>query len=226
MPKPWELDWTGVKTEPAPPPKPTGQDLADLSAASAKAQAERDAARTYRSARQAVHDMGTGPWTAKWLDAITPDEDGGMLDTIGAVLGSPFRALVSDKTLAARDQLRTVNAQVALAGSQQMKGSSSDKDTALMRLAGIGPYKTVAENERILRQAAYESRLEDMRASAKANWIAAHGSLANAAQDGSTFQQRLQAMESGFRAPTSPPLRPAPPPVRKPASGWSITRIR
>lgn len=125
--------------------KTTAQDMQVIRDASARAETERDARRTYAATRRAVAQMDTGPMKASFLDSITPEEDGTpILDTIGAVLGAPARLFVSDKTWAARDHLKTVSAKVALAGSQQMKGSSSDKDTALMRMAGVSPYKSAS----------------------------------------------------------------------------------
>ena len=140
---------------PAQPGKTSPQDRTALNAASAKAASERDAQRTYDAASRAVDDMGTGPGKAKWLDAIMPDESTNsgwsavpdmLSDGLGVILGTPFRALTNQKTLDARDHLKTVSANVALAGSQQMKGSSSDKDTALMRMSGLSTYKGIKEN--------------------------------------------------------------------------------
>lgn len=195
----WVNDTTYQPTAGAQGPAETSaQDRTALLAASARAAAERDALRTYSQAGKAVTDMGTGPTRARWLDAITPDEDGGIMDTVGAVLGTPFRALENGRTFAARDQLRTVNANVALAGSQLMKGSSSDKDTALMRLSGIGPYKSVEENQRIIRDATYRSGLEQARSLVTSDWIGKYGSLSRPSPNGMTFEQALQVAERSY----------------------------
>jgi hypothetical protein len=203
--------------------KPTADDLKELREAGGRAEAERDAAREYVGAARSVKTMGTGPWKAWALDAITPDQDGGIMDAVGATLGAPLRALVSDKTLQARDHLNTINAKVALTGSQQMKGSSSDKDTALMRLGGIGPYKTEAENNRIIKQALYDSGLAQTRSKFKSYWIGKFGSISNPSPNGMTFEQGLAGAEKAFQrnlaAKKGPP---APPPsVRKAAGSGS-----
>jgi hypothetical protein len=99
----------------------SAEDMKALTAARDKASAERDALRTYAAAERAVDDFGptgTGPVTATFLDAIIPEEDGGIWDKAGAIIGTPFRALTSQMTMDARDHLKTVNANVALAGSQ------------------------------------------------------------------------------------------------------------
>lgn len=184
-------------------PRPSAQDQQQLAAASSQAQAERDAVRTYDAALNAVERMGTGPGHARWLDAITADEDGGVLDAVGAIIGAPFRAFYDQETLDARDHLKTISANVALQGSQQMKGASSDKDTALMRMAGVSPYKSEAENRRIIQEARTQSGLAQVRANAKADWITQNGSLSSPSQDGGTFEDMLRRAEETYsiRAP-------------------------
>ncbi len=202
--------------------KTTPQDMMELREASAKAQTEREARLDYNSTARAVTDMNTGPWKARWLDAITPDEDGGWMDGIGAVLGALPKAFVSDKTMGARDQLKTISAQVALKGSQQMKGSSSDKDTALMRMAGVSPYKGVAENNRILAAAQRNSVIEEARALFKSKWISKMGSMSNARPDGMTYEQGLRETDRRAAQIYEQSIRrslPAPPPKRKVAPG-------
>lgn len=198
---------------------PSSTDQEALAEASRIAQSERDAMREYSQAESAVRRMDTGPVKARYLDAITPEEDGGVLDAVGGFLGTPLRWMVDDDTFAARDHLRTVNAGVALEGSSQMKGSSSDKDTALMRMAGVSPYKTVTENQRIIREARRHSGLSQVRAKTRARWINLHGSLS--AQNGSgrsyedfltatesAYNRRMDALERGDReTATAPPPR-------------------
>lgn len=169
--------------------KTTPQDMMLLRDSTSRAEAERNARKDYGSIRQAVRDMNTGPLKAATLDAITPQQDGGFMDTVGGLLGAPLRLFVSDKTMAARDQLNTVSAQVALKGSQQMKGSSSDKDTALMRTAGVSPYKSKAENLRILDNAERESALEQHRATLKSKWISRYGSISAPGPNGMAYEE-------------------------------------
>lgn len=235
MAMPWELDWTGVKTDTAPSSggggrsKPSSDDMKALIAASDKASAERDASLEYDSLSKAVDDFDTGPVKARFLDMVLPDQDGGVLDTLGATVGLLARPFISERTIAARDRLNTASAQTALDGSQLMKGASSDKDTALMRTAGISPYKTKAENKRILSSAQRDSGLEQARALVKSRWIAKYGSLANASPNGMTFEQVQRIAEDDYlKRPGSKSARPrpAPPSTRKPSnSGWSIQKV-
>jgi hypothetical protein len=188
----------------------SAQDRTVMNAASAEAQHERDASRMYSDTEGAVKAMGTGPVKATMLDLITPDEDDSYLGKVfGSTVGALARAVVPQKLLNARDQLKTVNARVALEGSKDMKGSSSDKDTALMRLAGIGPSKLEPENLRIIQQARYNSGLAQARALLTNQWIAQNGSLANPNRHGTTFEQAKQFAERDYdrrmRMPSAPP---------------------
>lgn len=169
--------------------KTTQQDMMMLRDSTAKAETERRARRDYAATRQAVEDMGTSPSKAGYLDAITPEQDGDFFDKVGGFLGTPLRAFVSNKTMDARDRLKTVSAQVALAGSQQMKGSSSDKDTALMRMSGVSDYKGRKENLRILDDAARQGAIEEHRASLKAQWINRFGSISAPGPHGLSYEQ-------------------------------------
>lgn len=176
--------------------KTTPQDMQMLRDSTARAEAERNARRDYASTKRAVLDMGTSPSKARYLDAITPEQDGGIMDTIGAALGTPLRWFVSDKTMNARDQLKTLGTQTALKGSQMMKGASSDKDTALMRTAGVSDYKGVQENLRILREAERSSAIEQHRATLKAKWIGKFGSISAPAPSGVTYEEAAARQEA------------------------------
>ncbi|MFC3214623.1 hypothetical protein [Novosphingobium panipatense] len=209
------------------PAKTSADDRKALIAAQSRAAAERDAMRSYRSAGHAIKKI-SGPTKAAWLDAITPKPDGGILDKIGGILGTPFRALEDDETLGAMDELSTVGASAALKNSANVKGAASDKDMALIRLAGLGPYKTQGENTRIVKDAMYQSGLEQLRAKLTAQWIARNGSLSNPNAKGQTFESYLTLGEgmyadrmSGRTKPRTKSL-PKPPPSAKGAKPVTI----
>jgi hypothetical protein len=220
--------------------KTTAQDVKDLSEASARAEAERDAMRTYADTRRAVTTMDSGPYKAAILEALTPEDGGDWLDKVGGAVGWLPSRLYQNSTREAFDHLRTVNAQTALDGSQQMKGSSSDKDTALMRMAGVGPARTKAENYRILDKAQRDAGLSQALARVKARWITKFGSQSAAAPNGMTMEDALQVATKAYHEdysrreaarkagrPLLPPRLdtarrsnlPTPPPRTKKASG-------
>lgn len=220
--------------------KTTTKDMQLLGELSSRAQAEREARRGYADTRKAVEDFGpagTGPLTASWLDFITPSEDAGrgqggfwanagdvIGDTVGAGVGLFARPFITQRTWDARDRLRTANAKTALANSAQLKGAASDADMALLRTAGVGPYRQKNENLRILDEAEYRSGLGETRALVTSDWVSKHGSIANRSSNGLTYEQALQLAEQRYGkhyasykagkgpAPGGPPRRPNPPP--------------
>lgn len=180
--------------------KPTSQDMQLLRDSTNKAEAERNARREYAAVRRSVTNMNTGPFKAAYLDAITPEESSGVvdnvLDKVGAAVGFLPSLFVSNRTTDARQHLKTVSAQTALKGSQMMKGASSDKDTALMRMAGVSDYKSVNENLRILREAERSSAIEQHRATLKAKWIGRYGSISAPAPSGMTYEEAAARQEA------------------------------
>jgi hypothetical protein len=231
----WEADAfataAAAKAKPSAPmgrAKTTPQDMMLLRDSTAKAEAERAAQRDYASTRKAVNDMNTGPLKAAYLDAITPEQDGGILDKVGGFLGAPLRLFVSDKTMAARDRLKTNSAQIALKGSSMMKGSSSDKDTAIMRTAGVSDYKGTTENNRLLDDAERESSIEQHRASLKAQWINRFGSISAPGPRGLSYEQVASEQERYVNRSFDQRQRglPKPPPsARRSASGRTVIDI-
>lgn len=217
--------WTNDTTYRAPIPTKqaitSSADRKSLEEARARAAAERDAARQYDSADKAVTEMGTGPVKGWWLDVITPEESkgggrtwgdvaAGAADALGAALGMAARPLVSQRTFTARDRLQTLSAQAALSHAGQLKGAASDKDTALIRMAGLSPYKSEKENHRIIADARYQSGLAQERANSTSYWIGKYGSLSTTAPNGVTFDQYLRGAEGRYASAQAAKRRPLP----------------
>lgn len=178
--------------------KTSADDRKALLAATNKATAERDALRTYGDALKAVDTFGTGPSKGAFFRAITPDDEGGFWDTVGALAGSIPRVFIGQDTLDAYDHLRTVNAKTAIDNSAALKGPATDKDMALLRLAGVGPMRTVKENKRIVNEAIRTSGLEQARAMVTSDWIARFGSLAQPSPKGITYERALRIAEDHY----------------------------
>lgn len=211
--------------------KTTPDDMKMLKESSERASMERDSLRTYAGAGAAAGRLKTGPMQAWWMDAITPEEGGGFWDSVGGVIGTPFRAMYSDQDWADRDHLKTVNAKVATAASQDLKGAASDRDMALLRISGIGAGKQLSENQRIIKDASYQSGLNQMRARLTSMWISRNGSVSNPDPNGRTFEDSIQngerLYEQQFKKRYSElttkkkPLPKAPP--RKPSAFPALT---
>lgn len=207
----------------------TSADQKAVQEGSALAQTERDTQRIYSQAEAAVNRLDTGPMQSWWMDAITPEPDGsgGILDSIGGVLGTPFRHLgYNSQDWADRDQLNTVNANAAIAAAANMKGAASDRDMALMRLTGLQTGKTAAENNRIISEARRQSYLNQWRARYRAQWVTRYGSLSAPAPSGASFEEALQAGERAFNNRWEERSEQAgrPSASRQPAQGRRVTR--
>jgi hypothetical protein len=187
----------------------TPDDRKALVAAQGKASAERDAVRQYLGASRAVSNMGPGPVKAAWMDTITPVEGerggrtladlaAGVVGTIATPIGAALRHLQDGRTWQARDQLNTVAANAALSRTSQLKGAASDKDMAMIRMAGVSPYKTEGENRRIINDAIYQSKLEGLRAQLTSQWIGNNGSLTAKSPEGETFEGYLTRGERRY----------------------------
>lgn len=196
----WVRD-TSAPTASAPTrPKTTAADQKAVNEGSARAQAERDTGHIYDQAEQAVKRLDTGPVQSWWMDAITPEPDGGVMDGIGAFLGTPFRWAYDSQDWADRDHLNTVNANAAIAASANVKGAASDRDMALMRLTGLQTGKTKEENLRIINEARRQSALSQWRERLRSQWVTRFGSLSAPAPSGASFEEVIQGGEEAFNA--------------------------
>lgn len=219
--KPWEMDWSGVKVDATPftgKAKTTQQDMMVLRDSSAKAEAERDARKRYGDTHKAIRGMGTGPGRAQWLDAITPDEDESFLGSITGFVGAIPRAFTDQEALRSRDYLKTLGSELVQTKAKSLSGPTSDRDVAMLRQSGISPYKSEAENMRILKAAQRDSGQAQARARMKSWWIGKFGSMSSIAPNGMTYEQMLQntdriymqkydAMQQAKRLPKPPPKR-------------------
>jgi hypothetical protein len=223
-----------IAKETAAPPakaKTYSEDRKAALAASSRAATERDMSRDYDAAERAVRDFDTGPYKEAWMSAITPEKNtsgfiDGLADKVGAlgglILSGPGILGADKKTMAARDHLNTLSADVALAGNQQLKGSASDRDMAILRMTGVRPENTLEENLRIIKKARYTSGLEQRRALVTANWIGRFGSLSATTPGGKTYEQAMQDVDRIYQNRVNGKKLPAPPPKTKPPGRVTI----
>lgn len=109
--------------------------------------------RVYERARSDVHTLQTGPYRGRFMQMATPEDNGGILDTIGSVvLGAPARLLgaIRGKETDAYQRLRGLQSQQVLQGQLAQKGPQTESDAARLMLTEISPSKTVPTNEDII----------------------------------------------------------------------------
>ena len=207
----------------APKAKTSATDQKALQEYMTKAATERDMLRQYKNASEAVDTMGTGPFNAWLMDAVTPQPEGGVWDSIGGVIGSPIRWAYSNERKQARDHLKTVEADASIAASTALKGPATDRDMGLIRLTGVNPYKTKRENKRIINDASYQAGLEQVRAQSAAAWINKYGSLTAPSRSGKSFAEILALGEREYRDRMTGKKKPKAPPSAKRGSSRVTT---
>jgi hypothetical protein len=179
--------------------KTTKTDETALQNASDLATAERDAVKDYIRASDAVGVLGDGRMSSNIRSLVLPEkDDGGMTAIAKSVLGWPVRALLDDKTTHAYEELNRVNAKAAVAASKDLKGPTSDRDIAMLRLSGISPFQSESSNRKVVRDAIEDSGMSTARAKTMQNWIGKFGSLTARAPNGMTFQDALEIAERTY----------------------------
>lgn len=147
----------------------SAQDQKFLNDLSTQAQTANETARIYDRAEQDVKRLGTGPYRGQFLGMATPEDNGGILDKIGAVLiGGPARitGAIRGKDTDAFQRLRGLQSQQVLQGQLAQKGPQTESDAARLMLTEISPSKTVPTNLDIIQQ----GRAKAQRAQAKAQF--------------------------------------------------------
>lgn len=225
--------WVNYSSAPRGPhtAKTTPQDMEALTKASLRSAAEADAQREYGDLSKAVRTFGTSPGQSLLADMFLPNPSDGYpvldeLGTIAGVIGSAGGRLpwLDDKLVKSRDRINTASARSAINASAQLTGAASDRDMALLRTSGISTSKSVAENERILRQARTDSVRSEARALLTNKWIARYGSLSQASPNGMTFEDAVQYANRDLEAQRRKSTLPKPPPSIKARSANSGQR--
>lgn len=124
--------------------------LNTLSTQAAEAQ---ETSRLYDQAGTAIKTLKPGPNRGRYLEAATPEEGGGFLDTLGAIaIGGPSRllgAITPQETDAFQDLRRLQSAQVL--GQQLLqKGPQTESDAARLQLTELSPSKSEEVNNRVI----------------------------------------------------------------------------
>lgn len=200
----------------APKAKTSGADARQLEEALKRSQVERDALRQYQAAEKAVKTYDPSPAKNFYHDMIYPEPNGDWMDTVGAVLGTPLRWLVSNETEQARDHLKTIEAAGSIEASTALKGPATDKDMALIRQTNVTPGKTLEENMRLVNDSKYQSGLEQVRSNVLAMWLNKYGSLSAPSRSGKSYPEILKIAEDDYakryRAKTQGKKLPKAPP--------------
>lgn len=138
--------------------------LNDLSTA---AQGARETGKIYDEAGKAVSTLQPGPNRGRFLEIATPEEGGGILDTLGAiVVGAPARAIgaITPEETNAYQTLRALQSSNVLTRQIEQKGPQTESDAARLMLTELSPSKSEAVNKEIVERGRHKTRREQAKA--------------------------------------------------------------
>lgn len=108
----------------------------------------------YDRAKEAIQKMHTGPNRGRFMQMMTADEGGGILDTIGAAVGTIPRMLgaITPEETQAYQRLKGLQAGNVLTRQLEQKGPQTESDAARLALTEISPSKDEATNMDVITQ--------------------------------------------------------------------------
>lgn len=105
--------------------------------------------RDYRTVARVLDRSNMTPVKASVLNALTPEEGGGLFDAIGGWVGSkilPQQTISDFQTLRGLQSKRVMDAQV------EQKGPQTESDAARLQLTEVSPWKTKQANIGVMRR--------------------------------------------------------------------------
>lgn len=113
-----------------------------------------EARRIYEAAEKPINTFRPGPGRGRAYQIFTPEEGGGVMDTIGGVVGAIPRAFgaFSKPETDAYQQLRGYQSEQVLRRQLEQKGPQTESDAARLALTELSPSKTREVNMEIIRR--------------------------------------------------------------------------
>lgn len=204
--------------------KTSAQDQKALTEGSDRAAAAGQSLRLYDNVTPALERFDPGPVKGSIYGMVMPNDGGGFWDGLGAVVGTPIRALLPQQDKDDYQRIDAARAERVALRQKEQKGPQTDKDATLYGKADIGANKSLSTNRKIVRDNKTESHLTQVRALLQSKWVGRYGSLSQASPNGTTFEQALRFAEKDFLQ--SKARRSAPPSTRRAAAGWSVQEVK
>lgn len=179
----------------------TVQDRNSLNALLGQAASANETKIQYDSAGKAIKDFAPGPWKGAFYDAMLPQEGGGFMDKVGAMIGAPLRAIgaLPQKQIDAYQRLKGLSSERVLEGQIAQKGPQTDSDAARLQLTEISPYKSADANEQVIQSGAAKADRAMARAPFYTQWANKYG-LNGVDENGASVEQAFQAQGNrGFK---------------------------
>jgi hypothetical protein len=199
------------------------QDRTGLLDAATRSTAASKSLRLYDSVQPAIDRFNGGPFKGTMYDMVMPNEGGGFLDNLGAVVGAPVRAILPGQDKDDYQRINSAKAERIGLRSMEQKGVMAKNDEIQFKAADISASKPRSVNSDIIARQRTESQLTKMRSLLESKWVARYGSTSKASPNGTSF---LQASEDAERDFMRSQKRRAPPSTRRAQGGWSAEEVK
>lgn len=150
-----------------------------------------ETSRIYDTSKKSIESLNPGPNRGRFLEVATPEENGGVLDTLGAIaVGAPARVLgaITQPETDAYQQLRGLQSKQVLSEQLLQKGPQTESDAARLMLTEISPMKSKEVNEDIINRGQWKAKRVQAKATFYAKWANKYG-LNGVSEHGNTADQ-------------------------------------
>lgn len=190
----------------------SSRDEMTVNALREQAAAARETSRVYERARAANQRLNSGPTRGRLLETAIEDPNGGILDSLGAlVIGGPLRltGAISQQDVDDYQMMRGLQSENVLTRQIEQRGPQTDSDAARMMLTEISPGRTREGNREVIDQGQFRARRAQARAAYYAQWAARFNGLNGTRnsrgqtvddawnQYGDAFTQRMFSRQQG-----------------------------
>lgn len=195
--------------------KLTNPDKTKLNSLSEQAASGYETQQEYQAAQAALKRFRPGPVRGAFMDAVIPEQGGGIMDAIAAAtIGTPARALgvVTPQNITDFQRLKGLQSQRVLQEQLAQKGPQTDSDAARLQLTEISPYKMPDVNAQVVQSGSAKAQRAQQRAKFYTQWSNKYGLNAPNEQG----QGVEDAFQAGIKSTAPPPAGLAP--------GWKVNR--
>lgn len=168
-----------------------------LNELSTQAGAANETQRLYEQAQGDINTLRPGPNRGRFLEMAIPEEGGGVLDTLGAVVvGGPARLLgaIDQKDVDAYQRLRGLQAGNVLTRQLEQKGPQTESDAARLALTELSPNKSTQVNKSVIQTGIAKTRRAQAKAAFYRMYANKWGSLQATTPHGYTVDQIWNTM--------------------------------
>ena len=105
--------------------------------------------RDYREVARSLDRADLTPAKAAWLETWIPREGGGLMDTVGGLIGERF---LDPQTVTDFQNLRALQSKRVMDAQVEQKGPQTEADAARLQLTEVSPYKSKGANLAVMKR--------------------------------------------------------------------------